>query len=96
MFGEFDYNKTPLVPPGTKIVAHTNSQTITTTVSGGDPGYGETSKFISEMALCIILDYENLDCNKGVITPVQCAGQLMIERLKNSGIKFDSKISNLN
>ena len=24
MFGNFDYNKTPLVPPGTKIVAHTN------------------------------------------------------------------------
>ena len=24
MFGQFDYNKTPLVPPDTKIVAHTH------------------------------------------------------------------------
>ena len=34
-----------------KIFGQTKTQTIVTTVSGGDPGYGETSKFISEMAL---------------------------------------------
>ena len=78
-----------------KIFANTKNQQITTTVSGGDPGYGETSKFISEMALCIILDYEQLDSNKGVITPAQCSGNLMVKRLTESGIKFEHKITNL-
>ena len=76
-----------------KIFGTTKSKFITATVSGGDPGYGETSKFISEMALCIILDYDNLDCNKGVITPAQCAGDIMIERLIESGIKINHKTS---
>ena len=78
-----------------KIFANTKNQQITTTVSGGDPGYGETSKFISEMALCIILDYRQLDSNKGVITPAQCSGNLMVKRLTESGIKFEHKITNL-
>ena len=30
LFGNFDFNQTPLAPPGTKIVAHTNSDTQTT------------------------------------------------------------------
>ena len=34
----------------------TKNENIITTVSGGDPGYGETAKFISEMALTIILN----------------------------------------
>ena len=75
-----------------KIFGKTKSENIVTTVSGGDPGYGETSKFISEMALCIILNYNQLDCNKGVITPAQCSGGLMIERLKKAGIKFEHQI----
>ncbi len=79
-----------------KIFGYTKSKIITTTVSGGDPGYGETSKFISEMALCIVLDYDKLDSKKGVVTPAQCSGHLMIERLKSAGIKFDHKITNLN
>ena len=76
-----------------KIFAYTKTEQIITTVSGGDPGYGETSKFISEMALCIILDYDRLNSNKGVITPAQCGGDLMIERLINANIKFNYKIT---
>jgi len=75
-----------------RIIARTNSQVATTTVSGGDPGYGETSKFISEMALCIILNYDSLDTNKGVITPAQCAGDLMVQRLIDAQIKFETNI----
>ena len=78
------------------IFGRTKSQMIKTIVSGGDPGYGETAKFISEMALCIIFDNDKLNANKGVITPAQCAGDLMIERLKRSGIKFEHKLTNLN
>ena len=58
-------------------------------ISGGDPGYGETSKFISEMALCIILQFKDLENNKGIMTPVECTGELLIDRLKSAGIKFE-------
>ena len=36
-------------------------------VSGGDPGYGETSKMLAESALCLALD--KLPKTAGVITP---------------------------
>ena len=35
-------------------------------ISGGDPGYGETSKFISEIALCILLQQDELIEKKGI------------------------------
>ena len=76
-----------------KIFAKTKNENIITTVSGGDPGYGETAKFISEMALTIILNPDKLNCDRGVITPAQCAGDIMIERLIESGIKINHKTS---
>ena len=62
-----------------------------TLIKGGDPGYGETSKFISEMALCILFENEQLKQKKGILTPVECAGSLITNRLKNAGISIDSK-----
>jgi len=62
---------------------------ITTKLSGGDPGYGETAKFISEMALCILNQFEQLNKKAGIRTPVECTGDLMISRLKNAGITFE-------
>ena len=58
-------------------------------ISGGDPGYGETSKFISEIALCILLQEKELVKNKGILTPVECTGELLIKRLEKAGIKFE-------
>ena len=58
-------------------------------ISGGDPGYGETSKFISEMALCILLEEDQLIKNRGILTPIECTGELMKNRLENAEIKFD-------
>ncbi len=66
-----------------------NNEKVVTQLSGGDPGYGETAKFISEIALCIINDYENLKGKAGIMTPVECTGDLMINRLENAGIKFE-------
>lgn len=65
------------------------NEKVVTQLSGGDPGYGETAKFISEIALCIINDYDNLKSKAGIMTPVECTGDLMINRLKNAGIKFE-------
>tara|TARA_A100001015_G_C15044806_1_gene742759 strand:- start:7214 stop:8338 length:1125 start_codon:yes stop_codon:yes gene_type:complete len=76
-----------------KLFAKSENKSIITTIKGGDPGYGETAKFISEMGLCIINDYENLNLKKGVITPAMCAGDLMINRLQKSGITFKHEIN---
>ncbi|MEW6167968.1 MAG: saccharopine dehydrogenase NADP-binding domain-containing protein [Pseudomonadota bacterium] len=55
-------------------------------VSGGDPGYGETSKMLAESALCLAQD--KLPGSAGVITPVQAMGSALIERLQRAGIGF--------
>ena len=74
-----------------KIIAKGSQSSISTTIKGGDPGYGETSKFISEMALCILTQQEQLLKDKGILTPVECTGDLLIYRLKNAGITIDTK-----
>ena len=76
-----------------KIMSKSKSCKYLTEVKGGDPGYGETSKFISELALAIILDYNKLNNTKGVISPAECGGKIFLERLINSNIKFSHKSS---
>ena len=75
------------------LVGKTEKQKIITTVSGGDPGYGETSKFVTEMGLALILDKDQLSHKKGVLTPAACAGDVILKRLQAAGIKFTHKIS---
>jgi len=59
---------------------------VVTEVSGGDPGYGETSKMLAESALCLAFD--NVPKNGGQHTPAAAMGNALIERLKKNGIKF--------
>ena len=66
-------------------------QKIITTVKGGDPGYGETSKFVTEMGLALILNKDQLNHKKGVLTPAACAGDVILKRLQKSGIEFSHK-----
>ena len=72
------------------ILAKGEKDSITTIIKGKDPGYGETSKFISEIALCIILDYDKLRSKSGFLTPVQCTGDLLAKRLSDAGISITS------
>ena len=74
------------------VVGKSNKNEVTTTISGKDPGYGETSKFISEMALCILLQKDQLIKDRGILTPVECTGELMVKRLLDSGNSI--KVSN--
>ncbi len=69
-------------------VGEGNNEKVKFQLSGGDPGYGDTAKFISEIALCVTNQYELLNKKEGILTPVECTGELMIDRLKNAGIKF--------
>jgi short subunit dehydrogenase-like uncharacterized protein len=56
-------------------------------VSGGDPGYGETSKMLAESALCLAND--ELPPTAGQVTTAQAMGPALTERLKRAGIGFE-------
>ncbi|MEM7018348.1 MAG: saccharopine dehydrogenase NADP-binding domain-containing protein [Pseudomonadota bacterium] len=58
-------------------------------VSGGDPGYGETSRMVSEAALCLAQDRRRLNRNKGLITPAAAMGKPLLERLQEAGLRFE-------
>ena len=66
--------------------AEGGGQQITTEVSGGDPGYGETSKMLAESALCLARD--ELEQRSGQLTPAVAMGQALIDRLHAAGIDF--------
>ena len=53
-----------------------------------DPGYSATAKMITESALSIILNEQNIPNNAGVLTPATGIGKILAERLKNNGITF--------
>ena len=59
---------------------------VITEVSGGDPGYGETSKMLAEAALC--LAHDELPATAGQVTPAVAMGQALIDRLRHAGIRF--------
>jgi len=66
------------------------SKKIVTTVSGGDPGYSETSKMLSESALTILEHYNELPVKGGVVTPAGGLGDFLLRRLQAKGIKFET------
>ena len=76
------------------IVGKSKIKTVTTVIKGGDPGYGETSKFIAETALSIILNFNELLVDRGILTPMECAGDILTDRLKKSGIVVETRIEN--
>jgi len=55
-------------------------------VSGGDPGYTETAKMLSEAALCLV--EEDLPERAGQLTPAVAMGEPLIRRLDAAGIQF--------
>ena len=70
------------------IIAKGDGKEVTTVIKGKDPGYGETCKFISEMALCITIDKDKLKKCSGFLTPVECTGDLLVKRLRKAGISI--------
>ncbi len=54
-----------------------------------DPGYGSTSKMISESALCLVKDVSRDEAAGGVWTPGAALGRKLIARLEaNAGMRF--------
>jgi short subunit dehydrogenase-like uncharacterized protein len=60
---------------------------VRTQVSGGDPGYSETSKMLAESALCLAFD--ELPQRAGQLTPAVAMGDALRRRLVAAGISFD-------
>jgi short subunit dehydrogenase-like uncharacterized protein len=67
---------------------------VVTTVAGGDPGYDETAKMVSESALALASDRGELHATKvaglkgGVLTPAFAFGEVLERRLSQAGIAF--------
>jgi short subunit dehydrogenase-like uncharacterized protein len=68
-------------------VGESAGTTIHTRVSGGDPGYTETSKMLAESALSLAFD--DNPATSGQVTPAVAMGEHLTRRLVDAGIIFD-------
>lgn len=66
-----------------------DGKTLRVSVTGDlDPGYGSTSKMITESAVCLLKNPEA--ASGGIWTPAAALGTLLIDRLKrNAGLTFE-------
>jgi len=78
--GFFNLMQIGLLPDGT---------VIRTRITGDqDPGYGSTSKMLSEAAVCLAKD--ELDAKGGCLTPATALGGKYLDRLReNAGLTFE-------
>ncbi len=72
-----------------RFIGRAGAKRVMTAVRGGDPGYDETSKMVSEAALCLAQDRERLPDAAGVITPAVAMGDRLTDRLRAAGIVFE-------
>jgi short subunit dehydrogenase-like uncharacterized protein len=59
---------------------------VVTEVSGGDPGYSETSKMLAESGLCLAFD--ELPERAGQLTTAVAMGDPLLARIQKAGIRF--------
>jgi saccharopine dehydrogenase (NAD+, L-glutamate forming) len=69
-----------------RFVGEGGGQRVVTSVSGGDPGYGDTAKMLGESALCMALD--DLPESAGQVTPTVALRDALKTRLEDVGIQF--------
>jgi len=69
-----------------RFIGQTDGTRVVTEVAGGDPGYSETSKMISEAALCLAID--DLPDTAGQVTTASAMGPALRSRLQAAGIRF--------
>ncbi len=67
-------------------VGESGGTTIHTRVSGGDPGYSETSKMLAESAMCLAFD--DNPPTAGQVTTATAMGEHLLDRLQKAGITF--------
>jgi short subunit dehydrogenase-like uncharacterized protein len=69
-----------------KFVGEGGGKRVVTEVSGGDPGYAETSKMLAESGLCLAFD--ELPETSGQVTTATAMGDVLLTRLQRAGIAF--------
>jgi short subunit dehydrogenase-like uncharacterized protein len=69
--------------------AKTPETRLVTEVSGGDPGYDETAKMLSESALCLAFD--ELPLTAGQVTTATAMGSALLDRLVAAGMTFRTR-----
>lgn len=69
-----------------RFVGEGGGERVVTEVSGGDPGYDETAKMLSESALCLAFD--ELPETAGQVTTAAAMGDALTERLQRAGMGF--------
>jgi short subunit dehydrogenase-like uncharacterized protein len=74
-----------------KMVGEGGGKRVVAEVTGGDPGYGETSKMLAESALC--LAHDELPDRAGQLTPAVAMGDALISRLQAAGIGFTANVN---
>ncbi len=67
-------------------VGEGGGERVVSEVTGGDPGYGETSKMLGESALCLAFD--ELPETSGQVTTATAMGDALLGRLQAAGIAF--------
>jgi short subunit dehydrogenase-like uncharacterized protein len=67
-------------------VGEGGAKRVVTEVSGGDPGYSETSKMLAESGLCLAFD--ELPESAGQVTTATAMGDALLARLQAAGIDF--------
>ena len=78
--GFFNLMQVGVLPDGTLLQARITGDQ--------DPGYGSTSKMLSECAVCLAKD--DITVGGGVWTPAAAMGGLLLERLRNNaGLTFE-------
>jgi short subunit dehydrogenase-like uncharacterized protein len=70
-----------------RFIGEGGGKRVVTEVSGGDPGYDETAKMLSECALSLALD--ELPKTSGQVTTASAMGPALRRRLVAAGIKFE-------
>lgn len=71
------------------LVGKSGDTEITARVSGGDPGYTETSKMLSRCILLLAEKERELPQASGVLTPAVAFGPLGIAAMQEAGISFE-------
>ena len=69
-------------------VGKSGAQTVRTRVSGGDPGYTETSMMLAESALCLAFD--DNPPTAGQVTTAQAMGENLLARVQAGGLTFET------
>ena len=75
-----------------RLLAQTEEGASVTGLVAGqrDPGYDETAQMLSQSALALAFDGDQLPPRAGVLTPATALGSRLVERLKGVGMTFEA------